>query len=152
MLNSDHILFINYLIHYSKIYKNLFVDINYWEFSVNSQSSHCFNCVQIRSFFWSVFSHTWDEYGDLRITGKYGPESDYSHKLWLWDSWVKESKWKTTRTFLQVSIKMLKLAIGKLKLTAKESNIEGCQNMLKKETIIELTGKSTGTCTKNQDL
>ena len=53
---------------------------------------------------------------------------------------------------MQVSIKMLKLAIGKLELTAKESNIEGCQNMLKKETIIELTGKSTGTCTKNQDL
>ena len=27
--------------------------------------SHCVKSVQIRSFFWSVFSHIWNEYGDL---------------------------------------------------------------------------------------
>ena len=28
--------------------------------------SHCVKNVQIRSFFWSVFSRIWTEYGDLR--------------------------------------------------------------------------------------
>ena len=32
---------------------------------------HCVKSVQIRSFFWSVFSCIQTEYGD---TGKYGPE------------------------------------------------------------------------------
>ena len=45
--------------------------------------AHCVKSVQIRSFFWSVFSCTWTEYGDLRMrynlvfspnAGKYGPE------------------------------------------------------------------------------
>ena len=38
---------------------------------------HCVKSVQIRSYFWSVFSCLRTEYGDLRIhsnTGKYGPE------------------------------------------------------------------------------
>ena len=34
---------------------------------------HCVKSVQIRSFFWSVFSWIQNEYGD---TGKYGPEKN----------------------------------------------------------------------------
>ena len=29
------------------------------------EDSHCVNSVQIRSFFWSVFSRIWTGYGDL---------------------------------------------------------------------------------------
>ena len=36
--------------------------------------THCVKSVQIRSFFWSVFSCIRTEYGDLRNTEKYGPE------------------------------------------------------------------------------
>ena len=41
---------------------------------------HCVKSVQIRSFFWFVFSRIRTEYGDLRIfsqnTGKYGTEKN----------------------------------------------------------------------------
>ena len=45
-------------------------------------NKHCVKSVQIRSYFWSVFSCIRTEYGDLRSkspgfspnTGKYGPE------------------------------------------------------------------------------
>ena len=45
----------------------------------NGEVNHCVKSVQIRSFFWSVFSCIWTEYGDwISIfspnTGKYGPE------------------------------------------------------------------------------
>ena len=44
-----------------------------------SCGNHCLKSVQIRSFFWSVFSCIRTEYGDLLFvfspnTGKYGPE------------------------------------------------------------------------------
>ena len=36
---------------------------------------HCVKCVQIRSFFWSVFFHIQTEYGEINPNGgKYGPE------------------------------------------------------------------------------
>ena len=45
---------------------------------------HCVKCVQIRSFFWSVFSRIWTEYGEILYlsvfspnAGKYGPEKTY---------------------------------------------------------------------------
>ena len=37
-------------------------------------AKHCVKSVQIQSYFWSVFSCIRTEYGDLRSTGKYGPE------------------------------------------------------------------------------
>ena len=36
--------------------------------------NHCVNSVQIRSFFWSVFSCIWPECVFSPNTGKYGPE------------------------------------------------------------------------------
>ena len=46
-----------------------------------SLKSHCVKSVQIRSFFWSVFSYVRAEYGEIGIislhspnAGKYGPE------------------------------------------------------------------------------
>ena len=42
--------------------------------AVMKANEHCVKSVQMRSFLWSVFSHTRAEYGDLRSTGKYGPE------------------------------------------------------------------------------
>ena len=41
---------------------------------VNKCFLHCMNSIQIRSFFWSVFSRIWTEYWDLQSTGKYGLE------------------------------------------------------------------------------
>ena len=32
---------------------------------------HCVKSVQIRSFFWSIFSRIWNEYGDLRSKSPY---------------------------------------------------------------------------------
>ena len=29
------------------------------------EANHCMKSVQIRSFFWSVFSHIWTEYGEI---------------------------------------------------------------------------------------
>ena len=44
---------------------------------IRSKNIHCVKIVQIRSYFWYVFSCIRIEYGDLRSkfgTGKYGPE------------------------------------------------------------------------------
>ena len=35
---------------------------------------HCVKSVKIRSYFWSIFSCIWTEYGDLQSNRKYGPE------------------------------------------------------------------------------
>ena len=48
---------------------------------------HCWKSVQIRAFFWSVFSRIWTEYG--LNAGKYEPEKtpylDNFHKVWeMW--------------------------------------------------------------------
>ena len=38
--------------------------------------SHCVKTVQVRSFFWSVFSHIWTKYGDLLC------KFPYSVQIW----------------------------------------------------------------------
>ena len=52
-------------------------------FYSNFVLTHCVESAQIPSFFWSVFSHIWTEYGEIRTrknsvfspnAGKYGPE------------------------------------------------------------------------------
>ena len=40
----------------------------YW---IDSESTHCVKRVQIRSFFWSVFSRIRTEYGEIRSASKY---------------------------------------------------------------------------------
>ena len=37
----------------------------------NGLHHHCVKSVQIRSYFWSVFSGIWTEYGDIRIRSPY---------------------------------------------------------------------------------
>ena len=37
-----------------------------------NQTYHCVKCVQVRSFFWSVFSGIWTEYGEMRSFGLVG--------------------------------------------------------------------------------
>ena len=76
-------------------------------FSCCLDSSHCVKSVQIRSFFWTVFSRIRTEYGDLRFnsnTGKYGPEkSPYldtfhavSTKLMKLLNSDRKMRWSTT--------------------------------------------------------
>ena len=47
-----------------------------------NRKMYCVKSVQIRSFFWSIFSHFWTEYGEIRTSPnawKYGPE-----KIRIW--------------------------------------------------------------------
>ena len=71
---------------------------------------HCVKSVQIRSYFWSVFSCIRTEYGDLQFspnTGKYGPEItpylDTFHAVLLWNEpW--ENFWKKMKYFSSVQV------------------------------------------------
>ena len=50
-------------------------------------TQHCVKSVQIRSFFWSVFSCIWTEYGDLRSKYPYSvrmQENTDQKKLRIW--------------------------------------------------------------------
>ena len=52
------------------------------------------NCVQIRSFFWSVFSCTQTEYGDLRSKSPYSvriQENMDQKKLRIWTLFTQRS-------------------------------------------------------------
>ena len=49
---------------------------------MNRQSVHCVKSVQIRSFFWSVFSHIRTEYGKIR-TGKNSVFGHFSLNAWI---------------------------------------------------------------------
>ena len=49
----------------------------------NIQNIHCEKSVPIRSFFWSVFSHIWTEYGDLR--------SKYPHPVRIREIWTRKN-------------------------------------------------------------
>ena len=70
---------------------------------------HCTKSVQIRSFFCSLFSCIWTEYGDLRSkvfrsnTGKYGPE-----KLRIWTLytqwWSKHSAFSSSWRWVMIYI------------------------------------------------
>ena len=46
-------------LHYIKAKVNLHLIVNLIK---SEMYIHCVKCVQIRSFFWSVFSHIWTEY------------------------------------------------------------------------------------------
>ena len=53
---------------------------------------HSVKTVQIRSFFWSVFSRTWNEYGDLRRKSLYlvqKRENTDQKKLRVWTFFVQ---------------------------------------------------------------
>ena len=55
--------------------------------SLNHVSQHCVKCVQIRSFFWTVFSYMRTEYGYLRSKSTYSvrtQENTDQKKLRLW--------------------------------------------------------------------
>ena len=48
---------------------------------------HCVKSVQIGSFFWSVFSRIWNEYGDLQSKSPYSVqirENTDQKKLPIW--------------------------------------------------------------------
>ena len=83
-------------------------EITFWEFSIlrisldvplfqqNNSSipklSHCVKSVQIRSFFWSVFSCIWTEYGDLRSNSPYS--------VWIWEN-TDQTKLRIWTLFMQ---------------------------------------------------
>ena len=68
------------LLNTLSIYGNFFRETTFWMNFVSCFKYHCVKSVQIRSFFWSVFSCIRTEYGDLRSsvfspnTGKCRPE------------------------------------------------------------------------------
>ena len=50
-------------------------------------STHCVKCVQIRSFFWTVFSRIRTEYGEIRSISPYSVqmrENTDQKKLRIW--------------------------------------------------------------------
>ena len=51
------------------------------------RKNHCLKSVQIRSFFWSVFSRIWTEYEDLRSNSQYSVrirDNTDQKKLRIW--------------------------------------------------------------------
>ena len=55
--------------------------------SLINEDLHCVKCVQIRSFFWSVFSHIRTEYGEIRSISPYSVqmrENTDQKKLRIW--------------------------------------------------------------------
>ena len=50
---------------------------------INLLKVHCVKSVQIRSFFWSIFSHVWTEYGDLNYSVQMQQNMDQK-KLRIW--------------------------------------------------------------------
>ena len=65
-----------------------------WDY-LHIEISHCVKSVQIRSFFWSVFSCIWTEYVFSPNTEKYGPEKtpylDTFHTVSLTNCFVWQS-------------------------------------------------------------
>ena len=72
-----------------------------------TQAAHCVKSVQIRNFFWSVSSHIWTEYGDLRGKSQYSVrirENTDQKKLRLWTlftQWQSVAFLKTGHDFSQ---------------------------------------------------
>ena len=59
---------------------------------LRSELLHCVKRVQIRSFFWSVFSRIWTEYGDLRSKYLYSVqvrENMDQKKLRIWTTFAQ---------------------------------------------------------------
>ena len=76
LLNVDSNIF--NLWKFSFIYKNISTDLS---------DTHCVKYVQIRSFFWSVFSWIRTEYGDIGSTSPYSVrmrENTDQKKLRIW--------------------------------------------------------------------
>ena len=73
-----------------------------------TQAAHCVKSVQIRNFFWSVSSHIWTEYGDLRGKSQYSVrirENTDQKKLRLWTlftQWQSVAFLKTGHDFSQI--------------------------------------------------
>ena len=70
---------------------------------VDSYISHCVKSVQIRSFFWSLFSCIRTKYGKISPSGpnteKYGPEISqelqYTECITKYDWKLKKRSWQT---------------------------------------------------------
>ena len=65
------------------------------------KSIHCVKSVQMRSFFWSLFSRIWTEYGDLRSISLYSArmrEYRDQKKLRIWALFTQccHANWKIT--------------------------------------------------------
>ena len=77
-------------------------------FIADDMKTHYVKSVQIRSFFWSVYSCIRTEYGDLLNTGKYGPEKtpylDTFHAVTFREITTKEDAHQ-----LQSDMKLLQL-------------------------------------------
>ena len=55
--------------------------------TMRTKREHCVKSVQMRSFFWSVFSHIWTEYAEVRSISPYSVrmrENMDQKKLRIW--------------------------------------------------------------------
>ena len=58
------------------------------------QTKHCLKSVQKRSFFWSVFSRIWAEYGDLRSKSLYSVRIRENRTIKNIRIWTIFTQWK----------------------------------------------------------
>ena len=58
------------------------------------QTKHCLKSVQKRSFFWSVFSRIWAEYGDLRSKSLYSVRIRENRTIKNFRIWTIFTQWK----------------------------------------------------------
>ena len=167
-----------YLIHYSKIYKHIFLAINYlylpslllkknlnWVvIQLNIKSLKVFTA-------WNVFKYKnmflvrtfpcldWIQ----RITNSAQVQKNTDRKnlsIWtIFKKWlftqtiimrlrVKDSDWKTTRTFFAYKYKYIESSSSGNETNCNREKHRGLSKYVKKETIIKLTEENIFTCTK----
>ena len=56
-----------------------FMSVEAFIFHISIMGHHCMKSVQIRSFFWSVFSHSWTEHGEILVFSPNAEKSPYLH-------------------------------------------------------------------------
>ena len=69
--------------------------LNIYKFHTHKTNIHCVKCVQIRSFFWSVFSRIRTEYGEIRSISPYSVrmrENTHQKKLRIWTLFSSDSQ------------------------------------------------------------
>ena len=76
------------------VFKRLFKTICYRKNLFDVSSKHCVKSVQTRSFFWSVFSLIWTEYGEIWSISRYSVqmrENTDQKKLRIWTHFTQWS-------------------------------------------------------------
>ena len=71
---------------------------------MRTKREHCVKSVQMQSFFWSVFSHIWTEYAEVRSISPYSVrmrENTDQKKLRIWTLFTQWMRNKASVVFYE---------------------------------------------------